>query len=225
MQIGYMRISKGEQTTALQEDALAKALVERTYRDVMSGVRDDRPQFQAMLDFARPGDTIVVWRLDRLGRSLKHLIETVMGLQARGINFRSLTEHVDTSTPGGKFTFHLFGALAEMERDVIRQRTKAGLEAARARGRIGGRPALHLDARKLQRARELYEKQEMSVAEIMALTGFASRYSSISTWFTRDRMRFQQTRRKKDKIRPRDAKMKTEKRNRRGASLVISHMK
>src|SRR5438477_10809245 len=83
-----------------QEDALAKALVARTYRDVMSGVRDDRPQFQAMLDFARPGDTIVVWRLDRLGRSLKHLIETVMGLQARGINFRSLTEHVDTSTPG-----------------------------------------------------------------------------------------------------------------------------
>jgi DNA invertase Pin-like site-specific DNA recombinase len=143
----------------------------------MSGVRDDRPQFQAMLDFARPGDTIVVWRLDRLGRSLKHLIETVMGLQACGINFRSLTEHVDTSTPGGKFTFHLFGALAEMERDVIRQRTKAGLEAARARGRIGGRPALHFDARKLQRARELYEKKEMSVAESMALTGFASRYS------------------------------------------------
>src|SRR5207302_8161019 len=144
MQIGYMRISKGVQTTALQQDALAKAAVERTYRDVMSGVRDDHPQFQAMLDFARPGDAIVVWRLDRLGRSLKHLIETVMGLQARGINFRSLTEHVDTSTPGGKFTFHLFGALAEMERDVIRQRTKAGLEAARARGRIGGRPPFTL---------------------------------------------------------------------------------
>ena len=94
---------------------------------------------QAMLDFARPGDTIVVWQLDCLGRSLTHLIETVMGLQARGINFRSLTEHVDTSTPGGKCMSHLFGALAEMERDVIRQRTKAGLEAARARGRIGGR--------------------------------------------------------------------------------------
>ncbi len=135
------------------------------------------PGTQAMLDLARPGDTIVVWRLDRLGRSLTHLIETVMGLQARGINFRSLTEHVDTSTPGGKCTFHLFGALAEMERDVIRRRTKAGLEAARARGRIGGRSALHPDARKLQRARELYEKKEMSVAESMALTGFASRYS------------------------------------------------
>ena len=95
-----MRISKGEQTTALQEDALAKALVERTYRDVMSGVRDDRPQFQAMLDFARPGDTIVVWRLDRLGRSLKHLIETVMGLQARGINFRSLVVSSDDQLQG-----------------------------------------------------------------------------------------------------------------------------
>src|SRR5579864_7576281 len=102
MQIGYMRISKGEQTTALQEDALGKAAVERTYRDVMSGVKDDRPQFQAMLDFARPGDTIVVWRLDRLGRLLKHLFETVMSLQAGGINFRSLTEHVNTPTPGGK---------------------------------------------------------------------------------------------------------------------------
>ncbi len=100
MQIGYMRISKGEQTTALQEDALAKAAVERTYRDVMSGVRDDRPQFQAMLDFARPGDTIVVWRLDRLGRSLKHLIETVMGLQARGINFRSLVVSSDDQLQG-----------------------------------------------------------------------------------------------------------------------------
>ena len=100
MQIGYMRISKGEQTTALQEDALTKAAVERTYRDVMSGARDDRPQFQAMLDFARPGDTIVVWRLDRLGRSLKHLIETVMGLQAHGINFRSLVVSSDDQLQG-----------------------------------------------------------------------------------------------------------------------------
>src|SRR5437588_12539661 len=101
-----------------------------------------------------------------------------------------MTEHVDTSTPGGKFTFHLFWALAEMKRDVIRQRTKAGLEAARARGLIGGRPALHLDARKLQRARELYEKKEMGVAEIMAAAT-----ASRSTWFTRDRTRSQRTRR------------------------------
>src|SRR2546426_1119243 len=158
MQIGYMRISKGEQTTAHEARCVSESSCRKNLSRCDEWSQGDRPQFQAMLDFARPGDTIVVWRLDRLGRSLKHLIETVMGLQARGINFRSLTEHVDTSTPGGKFTFHLFGALAEMERDVIRQRTKAGLEAARARGRIGGRPALHPDARKLQRARELDRK-------------------------------------------------------------------
>src|SRR6266481_8706106 len=104
IKIGYMRISKGEQTTALQEDALACAQCEKLFCVVMSGAKDERLQFAVMLAFARSGDTIVVWRLDRLGRSLRHLIETVMGLQARGINFRSLTEHVDTSTPGGKFT-------------------------------------------------------------------------------------------------------------------------
>jgi DNA invertase Pin-like site-specific DNA recombinase len=140
MKIGYMRISKGEQTTALQEDALACTQCEKLFCDVMSGAKDERPQFAAMLAFARSGDTIVVWRLDRLGRSLRHLIETVMDLQKREINLVSLTESIDTSTPGGKFTFHLFGALAEMERDLIRQRTKAGLEAARARGKRGGRP-------------------------------------------------------------------------------------
>lgn len=156
MKIGYMRISKGEQTTDLQEDALASALCEKTFRDVMSGAKDERPQFLEMLEFARPGDTIVVWRLDRLGRSLKHLIETVMDLQARGINFLSLTESIDTSTPGGKFTFHLFGALAEMERALIQQRTQAGLQASHARGRIGSRPKAtqNMDPKKVQRAKE-----------------------------------------------------------------------
>jgi DNA invertase Pin-like site-specific DNA recombinase len=177
MKIGYTRISKGEQTTALQEDALAKAECEKTYRDVMSGAKDDRPQFLAMLEFARPGDTIVVWRLDRLGRSLRHLIDTVMDLQKRQINFLSLTESIDTSTPSGKFTFHLFGALAEMERDIIRQRTQAGLDAARARGRKGGRPKATdtIDPKKLQRAKELYAKKEMTVPDIMKLTGFRSK--------------------------------------------------
>jgi len=177
MKIGYMRISKGEQTTALQEDALATALCEKTFRDVMSGAKDDRPQFLAMLEFARPGDTIVVWRLDRLGRSLRHLIDTVMDLQKREINFLSLTESIDTSTPGGKFTFHLFGALAEMERDIIRQRTQAGLDAARARGRKGGRPKAidKIDQKKLQRAKELYNDKKMTVPEIMKLTGFKSK--------------------------------------------------
>ena len=107
----------------------------------------------------------------------KDLIETLNLLDHRGVDFISLTENIDTTTPGGKLIFHLMGALAEFECDLIRERTNAGLAAARARGRIGGRPALHLDARKLQQARELYEKKEMSVAEIMALTGFASRYS------------------------------------------------
>lgn len=177
MNIGYMRISKGEQTTALQEDALATAHCEKTFREVMSGANEDRPQFAAMLTFARPGDTIVVWRLDRLGRSLRHLIETVMDLQGRGINFLSLTESIDTSTPGGKFTFHLFGALAEMERDLIRQRTQAGLDAARARGRKGGRPKAieTMDPKQVKRAKELYQSKTMTVPDMMKLTGFKSK--------------------------------------------------
>jgi DNA invertase Pin-like site-specific DNA recombinase len=177
MKIGYMRISTGEQTTALQEDALTSANCDKTFRDVMSGAKDDRPEYGKMLEFARPGDTIVVWRLDRLGRSLRNLIDTVMDLQRRQINFLSLTESIDTSTPGGKFTFHLFGALAEMERDIIRQRTKAGLEAARARGRKGGRPKAidTIDPKKVQRAKELYAKKEMTVPDIMKLTGFKSK--------------------------------------------------
>src|ERR1700676_4377078 len=106
----------------------------------MSGARDDRPQFQVMIDFAREGDTLVVWRLDRLGRSLKHLIETIATLNKRNIGFKSITENIDTTTSGGKLIFHIFGALAEFERDIIRERTNAGLQAARARGRLGGRP-------------------------------------------------------------------------------------
>ncbi len=177
MKIGYMRIAKGDQTTALQEDALREAYCEKTFRDVMSGARDDRPHFVEMLKFARPGDIIVVWRLDRLGRSLRILIETVMALQARGINFLSLTENIDTSTPSGTFTFHLFGALAEMERDLIRQRTQAGLEAARARGRKGGRPKAvdTMDVEKVARAKELYALKQNTIAEIMQMTGFKSK--------------------------------------------------
>lgn len=172
-----MPISTGEQTTALQEDALVNAHCEKIFRDVMSGAKDERPQFLALLAFARPGDTIVVWRLDRLGRSLRNLIDTVMDLQTREINFLSLTESIDTSTPGGKFTFHLFGALAEMERDIIKQRTKAGLDAARARGQLGGRPKAidTMDPKKLLRAKELYAKKEMTVPDIMKLTGFKSK--------------------------------------------------
>ncbi len=167
MDIGYIRVSRDVQHTALQEDAMKKAGITHIFRDKMSGAKDDRPEFLKMLEFAQPGDTIVVWRLYRLSRSLQMLIKTVMDLQARGINFKSLTESIDTSTPSGKFTFHLFGALAEMERDIIRERTNAGLEAARARGRNGGRPPINIPAKKLARAKELYAQKEMTIQEIM----------------------------------------------------------
>lgn len=177
MKLGYIRVSKDQQTTALQEDALRQEQCERLFIDKMSGKRFDRPQFLRMLDTACAGDIIVVWRLDRLGRSLKELIETVNALAERGIEVRSLKEHIDTSTPTGKLMFHLMAALAEFERDIIRERTQAGLEAARARGRRGGRrPAIEtLRPGQLERARHLYAARENTVAEIMALTGFKSR--------------------------------------------------
>ncbi len=140
MLLGYARVSTLEQTLALQQDALTQAGCERTFTDTASGSQDVRPGLTEALDFARPGDTLVVWRLDRLGRSLRHLIDTVALLQERGIGFKSLQEQIDTTTSGGKLVFHVFGALAEFERDLIRERTQAGLLAARARGRLGGRP-------------------------------------------------------------------------------------
>jgi hypothetical protein len=125
--------------TILQEDAMRREQCERTFTDKMSGKRFDRPEFLRMLDLARPGDIIIVWRLDRLGRSLKDLIETVQTLEQRGIELRSLKENIDTTTPTGKLMFHMMAALAEFERDVIRERTLAGLDAACARERTGGR--------------------------------------------------------------------------------------
>ncbi len=177
MLIGYMRVSTGDQTTALQEDALQKAGCEKVYRDVISGAKDKRPGLSILLEVARPGDTVVVWKLDRLGRSLRNLIDTVLDLEKHGINFWSTTENFDTSTPGGKFIFYIFGALAEMERDMIRQRTRAGLDAARARGRKGGRPRVteRIPEKAIQKARELYDAGNMSVPDIMKLTGFKSR--------------------------------------------------
>src|SRR5919206_4316257 len=147
MDIGYARVSTGEQTLDLQLDALAKAGCGKVYRETASGAKAERPVLEEVLGYLRPGDTLVVWRLDRLGRSLQHLIDVVAALAERGIGFKSLTEQIDTTTPGGKLIFHVFGALAEFERDLIRERTQAGLAAARARGRNGGRPAL-LDEKK-----------------------------------------------------------------------------
>jgi DNA invertase Pin-like site-specific DNA recombinase len=143
----------------------------------MSGKRFDRPEFLKMLEMARSGDVIVVWRLDRVGRSLKHLIETVTELADRGIELRSLKENLDTTTSTGKLLFHIMGAMAEFERDVISERTQAGLEAARARGRRGGRPEAiqKMEPRNLARAKELYAAKNTTIAEIMRMTGFKSR--------------------------------------------------
>jgi DNA invertase Pin-like site-specific DNA recombinase len=149
MLIGYARISTLDQTPALQQDALRAAGCERIFTDTASGVRTDRPGLTDALGHLRQGDTLVVWRLDRLGRSLEHLIETIRYLEQQGIHFKSLQEQLDTATSGGKLVFHVFGALAEFERDLIRERTKAGLEAARARGRLGGRPR-KLTSRKVE---------------------------------------------------------------------------
>lgn len=177
MKIGYIRVSRDKQTTALQVDAMNREKCDKTFTDKMSGKRFDRPEFLKMLEIARAGDTIVIWRLDRLGRSLKELIEIVNGLAARGIELRSLKENIDTSTPTGKLMFHVIAALAEFERDIIQERTLAGLEAARARGRKGGRPKATSTIRpgQLERARALYAAKENTVAEIMQLTGFKNR--------------------------------------------------
>jgi len=139
MLIGYERVSTDDQNLSLQHDALKAAGCDRIFADKLSGVKADRPGLKEAFDYVRPGDTLVVWRLDRLGRSLKDLIALVEELEGRGIGLRSLQEHLDTTTSGGMLIFHLFGALAEFERNVIRERTQAGLQAARARGRKGGR--------------------------------------------------------------------------------------
>lgn len=141
MLIGYARVSTSDQNIELQLDALKQAGCEKTFIDEgISGSKTDRPGLNDALEFARKGDTIVVWKLDRLGRSLPHLIEVVTGLGDAGIEFKSIQESIDTSTPGGRLVFHVFGAVAEFERDLIRERTQAGLNAAKARGRNGGRP-------------------------------------------------------------------------------------
>ena len=140
-----------------------------------------------MLDQLRPGDTVAVWQLDRLGRSLRHLIDTVQALEAGGVAFRSLTESIDTSTPGGKLIFHVFGALAEFERDLIRERTMAGLAAARARGRSGGRPTVWTPE-KLKVARSMYDSKEHDIAAIARVVGVsrASVYRALAQWNTEE---------------------------------------
>lgn len=138
--IGYARVSTDEQSLDLQIDALKSVGCVRVFTDQCSGSIDDRSGLKELLNDVQPNQVVVVWKLDRLGRSLKHLIRTVDELQLRSVGFRSLSEAIDTTTSGGKLVFHVFAALAEFERDLIRERTKAGLQSARARGRVGGRP-------------------------------------------------------------------------------------
>jgi DNA invertase Pin-like site-specific DNA recombinase len=165
MLIGYARVSTQDQTLALQQDALTKAECTRIFTDTASGAKAERKGLEEALNYVRKGDTLVVWRLDRLGRSLPHLISTMTALEERGIGFKSLTENIDTTTSGGKLIFHIFGALAEFERNLIRERTNAGLTAARARGRKGGRPNA-LTSKQLGIACDLYEKRH-PIAEIL----------------------------------------------------------
>ena len=167
MLIGYARVSTPEQSLDLQRDALTRAGCERVFEEVASGAQAERRGLTAALAFVRPGDTLAVWKLDRLGRSLPHLIEAVTALRERGIGFRSLQESLDTTTSGGKLVFHVFAALAEFERDLIRERTRAGLLAARARGRKGGRPRV-MDARKVAMAVALSRDPAHTPAAICA---------------------------------------------------------
>jgi DNA invertase Pin-like site-specific DNA recombinase len=165
MLIGYARVSTHDQTLNLQQDALTKAGCTKIFTDTASGAQTERKGLEQALSYVRKGDTFVVWRLDRLGRSLPHLITTMTDLEDRGIGFKSLTENIDTTTSGGKLIFHIFGALAEFERNLIRERTQAGLIAARKRGRIGGRPKA-LTQRQILIAQSLYDDPKNSILEI-----------------------------------------------------------
>jgi DNA invertase Pin-like site-specific DNA recombinase len=168
MLIGYARVSTHDQNLNLQRDALTQAGCDRIFEDTTSGARAERPGLDRMKEQLRSGDTLVVWRLDRLGRTLRNLIEWVTWLESEGIAFKSLQESIDTTTSGGKLIFHMFGALAEFERNLIRERTNAGLLSARARGRLGGRPPA-LDEKKQKLLIKAYHDKDHSITEILEM--------------------------------------------------------
>ncbi|PRY05607.1 recombinase family protein [Paraburkholderia sp. BL25I1N1] len=180
--IGYARVSTVEQTLDMQRDALEEAGATCVYQDTASGKSADRPELTHCLKALREGDTLVVWRLDRLGRNLQDLIRIVNDLEQSGIKFKSVKESIDTAGPAGKLVFHLFAALAEFERELVRERTVAGLDAARARGRKGGRPRL-LGAKDTRAALVMMKNRELSVAEIARRFGVSrsTLYSLQST--------------------------------------------
>lgn len=167
--IGYCRVSTDTQTHDLQVDALRSAGCERVFSDIASGSRTDRPGLASALEFVRAGDVLCVWRLDRLARSLKHLLEVVEILESRGVGLCSLTESIDTSSPGGRLILQVFGAISQFERDLTRDRVQSGLTAARRRGRVGGRPRA-VDASRARTIRAL-RANGATIAEIVESSG------------------------------------------------------
>jgi len=160
MKIGYARVSTIEQNLSLQIDSLTQAGCERIFQDKISGAKDDRPGLNQAIEMLREGDTLVVWKLDRLARSLKSLITLIGELEDRGVDFKSVTDSIDTSTPAGRFFFHVMSALTEMEKSLIVERTRAGLEAAKKQGRVGGRKPVMTES-KLKAARKLLKSGEL----------------------------------------------------------------
>ena len=168
--LGYARVSTAQQDPALQLDALRAAGCARVWTEHASGARTQRPQLQDLLEHLLAGDTLVVWRLDRLGRSIRDLIDIAQTLKQRDVGLRSLQESIDTTSAGGQLIFHIFGALAEFERELIGERTRAGLDAARARGRHGGRRSVMTPA-KITAARQMYDSREHTVEAIARALG------------------------------------------------------
>ena len=170
MKVGYVRTSKKDQNPEIQRRDLEAFGCERFFEEQISSRKEDRPELRAAIDYCREGDELVVWKLDRFGRSLQELIELVGNLKERGVEFVSLRESLDTTTPGGKLVFHVFGAVAEFERDLILERTMAGLEAARARGRKGGRKRV-MDRKKIALASKLMRDRETPVSDVCEAIG------------------------------------------------------
>ena len=172
MLIGYALVSTRDQKPHLQLDALREAGCERVFEETISGAKRDRPELNAALDFMRIGDSLVIWKLDRLARSTRQLLETVESLEQRGIGLKILTQNIDTTNAGGRLIFTVFSAIAEFERDIIRERTRAGLDAARSRGRKGGRPRV-LSEKDLKQARALLTDPEITVEDVARRLGVA----------------------------------------------------
>jgi DNA invertase Pin-like site-specific DNA recombinase len=186
MQIGYARVSTLDQDSALQIDALKAAECERIFEEKASGTKEDRPQLARALDHMRKGDVLVVWKLDRLARSLKQLVDVLEDLGKRGIGFRCLAPAIDTTTPEGRLLYSITGAFAEFEREIIRQRTRAGLKAALARGRKGGRPR-SMQPQDIAKARAMLRDREISVAAVAKVLGVSR--TTIYTYLPEARTR------------------------------------